>query len=162
MERLLLAVVLAAVAVVVAAVLARRTAATAAPAPTGGAGTVPAGVLRADFARPDAPVLVVLFSSATCDSCRGTWRQVVPLAGDAVAVVDVDWQSAGELHRRYGIEAVPTVLVVDAVGEVRASFVGPPAPAAVAAAVSEVLSGGASDAPTVRRAWGGRRPRPAG
>jgi hypothetical protein len=125
-----------AVAVVAAAVLQRRTAARAAPAPTGGAGTVPAGVRRADFTRPDAPWLVVLFSSKGCESCRGTWSKVEPLASDAVAVADVAWQTGSDLHRRYGIEAVPTVLVVDTEGEVRASFVGPPTAADLWAAVA--------------------------
>lgn len=125
-----------------AAVLQRRTAARAAPAPTGGAGTVPAGVLRADFPRPDAPWLVVLFSSNGCESCRGTWTKVEALGSDAVAVVDVAWQTGGALHRRYGIEAVPTVLVVDAEGEVRVSFVGPPSARDLWAAVADAREHG--------------------
>jgi hypothetical protein len=38
----------------------------------------------------------------------------------------VEVKAEPELHERYGIEAVPIILVADADGVVRASFVGPP------------------------------------
>lgn len=87
---------------------------------------VPSWVDRADFVAPDAPWLVVVFTSATCRSCRDAAERARALAGDAVAVQEVEVLEAHELHERYGIDAVPTVVIADAGGEVRASFVGPP------------------------------------
>ena len=73
MERLAVAVALVVAAVAVAAVLRRRS---APPAPTRTSHTVPDQLDRADFDRPDAPWLVVAFSSRTCLSCQDTWQKV--------------------------------------------------------------------------------------
>jgi protein-disulfide isomerase len=133
-ERLAVAVALVVAAVAVAAVLRRRS---APPAPTRTGHTVPDQLDRADFARPDAPWLVVAFSSRTCLSCQDTWQKVELLRSDAVAVQDVPYQDRKDLHDRYGIEAVPVVLVADAGGSVVRSFVGPPTAAELWAAVAE-------------------------
>ena len=139
MIRLLLVVALAVVAVAVAAVIQRRT---RPPAPTRTGSTVPDQLDRADFARPDADWLVVLFSSTTCLSCRGTWEKVEALASAAVAVEDVTFQDHRDRHDRYGIEAVPLVLVADAQGTVRASFVGPPSAADLWASLADLRAPG--------------------
>lgn len=133
-ERLLLAVALAAAVVIVAAVVRRRTA-PAAPTRTGL--TVPDHLDRADFDRPGAPWLVVEFSSRTCLSCAEVWQKVQVVDSDTVAVQDVPYQDRRDLHDRYGIEAVPVVLVADAEGVVRRSFVGPPSTADLWAAVAD-------------------------
>ena len=135
MERLAVAVALALVAVAVAAVVRRRS---APPAPTRTGHTVPDHLDRDDFARPGAPWLVVAFSSSTCLSCAGTWEKVALLESDDVAVQDVPYQERRDLHDRYGIEAVPVVLVADAAGVVVRSFVGPPTAADLWAAVADV------------------------
>ena len=123
MERLVVAAVLVVVAAVVATVIQRRQ---KADAPTGPRSyTVPAQLDRRDFARPDAPWLAVLFSSSTCLTCEGLRDKVVLLDSDAVAVQDVDAVADKALQDRYGIDAVPTVVIADADGVVRASFVGP-------------------------------------
>jgi len=132
-ERLAVAVALALVAVAVAAVIRGRTAPRA-PIRTGH--TVPDHLDRHDFVRPEAPWLVVEFSSSTCLSCAGTWEKVALLESTDVAVQDVAYQDRRDLHDRYGIEAVPVVLVVDAEGVTRASFVGPPSAADLWAAVA--------------------------
>ena len=69
---------------------------------------------------------MVVFSSATCDACASTWERVQALADADTAVQDVSYQEHQKLHDRYGIDAVPTVVVADAEGAVVASFVGPP------------------------------------
>lgn len=121
------------VAVLVALVLERRR-----PAPpTRDAYPVPRQLDRADFSRPDAPLLVVLFSSATCDSCAAMRTRLVPLESDEVAVEEVEHPARRELHRRYRVEAVPTTLVADADGLVRAAFVGEVPAADLVAAVAE-------------------------
>ncbi|MDQ3293936.1 MAG: hypothetical protein M3527_05755 [Actinomycetota bacterium] len=134
MERALLAVVIVAVVVAVAAAVRARQ---AAPAPTRTGHSVPDQLDRADFARPDAPWLVVEFSSASCLACQGTWEKVAALESGAVAVQDVAYQADRDLHDRYEVDAVPLVLVADAAGVVRASFVGPPSTADLCAAVAD-------------------------
>lgn len=136
MERLILALALIAVAVVVAYVLQRRTR-PADPA-RGRTWTVPGQLHRPDFIGADMPLLAVLFSSATCDSCAATWSKVSALASDQIAVQVVPWQERRELHERYGIDAVPTVLVADVEGVVVASFVGEPSAEDLRMAVSGV------------------------
>ncbi|MET0728417.1 MAG: thioredoxin family protein [Acidimicrobiales bacterium] len=121
MERIMMAATLAAVALLVAALVQRRQRPDV-PVRTGYA--VPDQVDRSDFDRPEAPWLVVVFTSATCDTCAAVREKASQLRSDAVVVQDVEYGAQRPLHLRYGIEAVPTVLVIDAHGVVRASFLG--------------------------------------
>jgi hypothetical protein len=122
MERLIIGAVLIAGAVVVALVIQRRQ---SDPPTQPRSWSVPAQLDRRDFGRPEAPWLVVLFSSSTCETCRGVLGKVLPLGCDAVAVQEVDAVADQSLQERYAIDAVPAVVVADADGVVRASFVGP-------------------------------------
>lgn len=144
MERLVVAAVLVVVAVVVAVVIDRRQ---RRDAPTQPTWAVPSQLDRADFARPDAPWLVAVFTSATCASCQGTVEKARVLACDDVAVDDVEVVARKEVHQRYGIDAVPLLVVADAAGVVRASFVGPPTATDLWAAVAEVRFPGSSPEP---------------
>lgn len=143
MERIGLMLALAAIAVVVALVIQRRKpagdVATAAPR----AFSAPTQLVRSDFAEPAAPWLVVLFSSTTCESCKGTWGRIEPLRTHDVAVQRVDVEEQQDLHDRYGVEAVPTIVVVDANGVVMRSFLGPPSTTDLSAAVQEAQEPGA-------------------
>ncbi len=143
MERVVLALVLVAVAVVVAVVVQRRK-----PAPpTGSDWNVPVQLDRADFARPDAPWLVAVFTSATCETCGGVWERAVPLDAGPEGPVVVQQLEVGaepELHRRYGIDAVPLVLVADAAGVVRTHFLGPVTATDLWAAVAEARQPGST------------------
>ncbi len=103
---------------------------------------VPAQLDRADFDRPDAPWLVAVFSSASCLSCADTSAKAGQLESGSVAVQDVEFGSRPELHRRYGIDAVPVVVVADLDGVVRASFVGPPSAADLWATLADLRAPG--------------------
>ena len=92
--------------------------------PTQGRAIAPQQLDRRDFPRPDAPWLVVLFTSKNCDSCAGLLDKAAPLASDQVSVAEVEYFSQPELHRRYRIEAAPITVIADADGVTRASFVG--------------------------------------
>ena len=141
MERALIAVALALVAIAVAAVIQRRQRADV-PVRTGYA--LPAQLDRADFDRPDAPWLVAVFTSATCATCAGVWDKARHLASDVVAVQEVEYGADRELHDRYGIEAVPAALVVDAEGVVQRTFLGPVTATDLWAAVAEAREPGST------------------
>ena len=141
MERVALAVVLALVALGVAALLQRRQHPDA-PVRTGY--LLPAQLDRADFARPDAPWLVAVFTSATCSTCQGVWERAQPVASDAVVVQELEYQADRAVHDRYGIEAVPTTLVADVDGVVAASFIGPVTATDLWAAVAEAREPGST------------------
>jgi hypothetical protein len=140
-ERFAVALALAVVALAVAALVQRRQRPQA-PLRTGYA--VPAQVDRADFARPDVPWLVAVFTSATCDTCQGVWERARHLESAAVAVQQLEYAAARPLHDRYEIEAVPATLVVDAEGVVVASYVGPVTATDLWAAVAEAREPGST------------------
>lgn len=120
--RILLALAVIVVVAVVAVVAERRRRAHAAPVRD--PYPVPRQLYRADFPRPDAPWLVVLFSSDSCDGCEPMRGRIPALESADVAVADVSWQTDRELHERYDISGVPMLLVADAEGVVRRAFVG--------------------------------------
>jgi hypothetical protein len=135
MGTVLIAVGLGGAALVVAWVIRART---GTDAPTQARWAVPAQLDREDFTGPELPWLVALFSSSTCLSCAGTWTAAQGLAAPDVAVQRVDAVADRTLHERYGIEAVPCLVVADATGTVRASFLGEPTPAELAEAMARV------------------------
>jgi hypothetical protein len=140
-ERALTALVLAVVVLAVAALVQRRRRPDA-PVRTGYA--VPQQVDRADFARPDAPWLVAVFTSATCDSCAGVWDRARHLDSAEVVVQEVEVATRKDLHDRYAIEAVPLVLVADLEGVVRQSYLGPVTATDLWAAVAELREPGST------------------
>lgn len=153
MERLVLAAVVVALAAAVAVVIERRRP----DPPANGAWPVPSQLDRDDFTHPDAPWLVAVFSSATCQSCADVMNKSMVLESTEVAVEEVEVKARADLHARYGIEAVPTVVVADHEGVVRASFVGPPTATDLWAAVAEARRAGSSPEPEL-----GQLPRPDG
>lgn len=138
MANLLIALGITVVAVAVAAVVRRRRP----DAPTQGGGAVPAQLDRADFERPDAPWLVAVFSSATCRTCADVGAKAAVLASDEVAVSEAEFGPARALHERYGIDAVPLVVVADAEGVVRRHFLGPVSATDLWAGVAAARAGG--------------------
>src|SRR3954451_6857549 len=136
MERVLLAVGIALAVAVLAIVFERRRP----QPPSQRKWAVPDQLDRADFDRPGAPWLVAVFSSATCDSCAPAVARARAVASGDVAVQEVEVGAQGDLHRRYNVEAVPTVVVADRQGVVRASIVGPPSDGELESAFAD-LSG---------------------
>lgn len=107
-----------------------------APPPT--SHTVPEQLDRNDFARPEAPWLVAVFTSETCTSCAKVWQAAQLVDSDDVAVQNVEVSADKALHDRYAITAVPLVAVVDAAGVTQRSFLGPPTAADLWAALAEL------------------------
>lgn len=119
--RLAIAGALLVVAVVVALVLERRRRAALRPFRSA---TELTHVHRADFARPDAPWLALLFTSTDCDGCRPMAQRIAPLESDRIAVAVCEFHDQRALHARYQIDSVPYLVIADRDGVVRASFLG--------------------------------------
>ena len=100
--------------------------------------TLPDQIDRSEFADPGADWLVVVFTSATCDSCARVWQSAQLLATPGVAVQNVEATRDAELHRRYEITAVPSVVIADRDGVSRRSFLGPPSSSDLWAAMTEL------------------------
>ena len=136
MERVLLAVGIALAVAVLAIVLQRRRP----QPPSQPRWAVPDQLDRTDFDRPGAPWLVAVFTSATCDSCATAVARAQEVASADVVVQEVEVDAHGDLHRRYNVEAVPTLVVADRQGVVRASIVGPPADGELEEAFAELTA----------------------
>ena len=137
MDRVLLVLGGLAIAGAVAAMFGRKTA-----APAANTHHIPTQLNRADFARPEAPWLVAIFTSATCDTCAGVWERAQPLESPEVAVVQLEVGTDKALHDRYKIDGIPTLVVADADGEVKRAFLGPMTATDLWAAVAEVREPG--------------------
>ena len=145
--RVVLAIAILVVAAAVAWWLERRR--VAAP-PTQGRTIVPQQLDRLDFARPEAPWLVVLFTSQHCDSCAGLFDKARPLESPDVSVTEIEYGAHPDLHKRYQIDAAPITLLVDAAGVTRASFVGAFAATDLWGALAEVRAQESGGDPEVR------------
>lgn len=121
MPQIVVAVAVVVVAIGMGLVLRRRQ---QVAAPTQPSRSIPVQLDRADFAS-QTPWLVAVFSSATCNTCADVVRKAEVLRSADVGVVEVEYASARELHRKYDIQAVPMVAIADSEGVVRAGFAGP-------------------------------------
>ncbi|MET9834547.1 thioredoxin family protein [Streptomyces sp. NPDC006385] len=84
---------------------------------------------------------LVQFSSAFCAPCRATRRVLGEVAGmvPGVAHVEIDAEDNLDLVRRFDILKTPTVLVLDAAGNVVRRATGQPRKADVIAALGETV-----------------------
>ncbi|MHB8670874.1 MAG: TlpA family protein disulfide reductase [Acidimicrobiales bacterium] len=154
MERLVLAAAIVFAAAIVAVLIQRRRP----EPPTQGRWPVPTQLDRADFDRPGVPWLIAVFTSPTCDACAEAMARAAPLSGPEVVVQEVEAVRRADLHRRYGVEAVPTTVLADSEGVVRASFVGPPAESELRETVAEVRAGDIGPDPEAPRSGVGGPP----
>ncbi len=135
----MIAATLVVLALVIAAVLARRR---VVDAPTQPRWSVPTQLDRGDFAGEDRPWLLVVFTSATCESCERATAKARVIESPSVAYTEVSYQDRKDLHERYTIEAVPCILVADHDGAVQASFIGVPTATDLWAAVADAREPG--------------------
>lgn len=135
--RVLIAAAVILLAVAVAEVVRRRR---AADPPTQSRRELPAQLDRGDF--EGAGWLVAVFTSDTCDTCADVIHKAEVLASPDVAVQVASFQTRRDLHERYGIDAVPSVLIADPRGVVRRTFVGPVTATDLWAAVADARAPG--------------------
>ena len=140
MERLLLAIVLVAVVAIAANLVRRRR---EADPPTQARREIPAQLDRSDF--DGAGWLVVVFTSATCSTCADVVRKAEVLSSDEVTVVTASFQGQRGLHERYGIDAVPCLVIADSDGVVHSGFLGPVTATDLWAAIANARDPGSID-----------------
>ncbi|HSM64915.1 MAG TPA: thioredoxin family protein [Ilumatobacteraceae bacterium] len=141
MDRLIVALVIVAVVAVVSVVVRQRR---RSDAPTQRRYDAPTQLDRGDFVRPEAPWLVAVFTSATCSTCASVVTKAEVLESESVAVQNVEFVADRALHERYGIDAVPTLVIADDRGVVAASFVGQMTATDLWAAVAEAREPGST------------------
>lgn len=121
MDRLLLALAIVAVAAAVALVARRRR---TPDAPTQPTHHTPTQLDRADFPYADREWLLVAFTSASCHTCADVVAKAEVVASEAVGVAEIEYTARRDLHARYAIDAVPTLVLADRQGVVRAAYLG--------------------------------------
>ena len=141
--QVVLVVIAMALAVGISLILRRR----AADAPTQGGFQMPTQLDRGNFISPEAPWLVAIFTSSTCDACADVANKAMVLASKEVAVQRIDYIDNPDLHKRYKVEAVPTLVIVDNRGVVRNGFLGPMKAQDLWAAVAECREPGSTPDP---------------
>ena len=103
--------------------------------------SVPTQIDRSDFGSPTEEWLIVVFTSSTCAVCADVSAKVDALTSRNVATRSVEYSSQKSLHDRYGIDAVPAVVIADSRGEVRHHVLGPISATDLWAAVAAVRGG---------------------
>lgn len=98
------------------------------PAPTGVVGQAPTQLDRRDFSSPDVPMLIAVFTSATCSSCAGVLRELRAYENETTILHDVEVDADAALHQRYRIESVPLTVIADSSGQVHHAIIGPIGP----------------------------------
>lgn len=94
-------------------------------APTQKVFSAPTQIDRTDFPTAQHEWMIAVFTSASCHACADMLAKAQVVASKNVAVVEIEYSNKKELHSKYNIEAVPTVVVSDARGIVHKSFLGP-------------------------------------
>jgi thioredoxin-related protein len=137
MIRLVIVAVVLVFAVVLNKVLSKRTN----QAPTQADPSMPTQIDRNDFSESNKEWLVLAFTSSSCNTCADIERKAVVLKSQSVAVEICEFTSHRELHKKYAIDAVPTLLIADGQGIVRKGFLGPTSATDIWAALARERDG---------------------
>ena len=140
MDRLILALVVVVVAAAIGELVRRRR--TADP-PTQARYEAPSQLDRADFDGDG--WLVAVFTSDSCSTCADVVRKAEVVRSDDVTVQSVSFQVGRDLHERYGIDAVPCLVIADGEGVVHRAFIGPVTATDLWAAVANAREPGSID-----------------
>jgi len=106
----------------IALVLRRRS---AVDAPTQKVFAAPTQIDRSDFPTAQHQWMVAVFTSETCHVCADMLAKAHVVASNSVSVVELEYSAFKDLHGKYNVEAVPTIIVTDERGVVHKSFIGP-------------------------------------
>ena len=134
MDRLLLVLGGVAIAALVAMLLSRGHQA----APAANTHTIPRQLNRGDFKGATRPWLVAVFTASTCATCAGVMERARHLDSSYVVVQELELSTDKAIHERYGVDAVPMVLIADETGAVQRAFLGPTTAADLWASLAEL------------------------
>ncbi|MFM8563537.1 MAG: hypothetical protein ACKOCE_06570 [Acidimicrobiia bacterium] len=85
---------------------------------------------------------IVVFTSGSCHVCTDVVAKAEALRSRHVGVLEVEYSARGDLHAKYRIDAVPTLVLCDRLGVVRHSILGPVSATDLWAAVARVRDPG--------------------
>ena len=122
MTSVVLALVIGAIVVVAALVIRQKR---VVDVPTQKVFSAPTQIDRTDFPGVQQEWMIAVFTSATCHACSDMLAKAQVAASKNVAIVEIEYSDKKELHLKYNIEAVPTMVVSDIRGVVHKSFLGP-------------------------------------
>jgi thioredoxin-related protein len=94
-------------------------------APTQKVFAAPTQIDRSDFPTAQHQWMVAVFTSETCHVCADMLAKAHVVASNSVSVVELEYSAFKDLHGKYNVEAVPTIIVTDERGVVHKSFIGP-------------------------------------
>ena len=106
--------------------------------PTQRSWNVPRQLDPADFPIRGDGWSVVVFTSSSCHVCADVATKAAVLSSPEVTVTEVEFSARRDLHEKYDIDAVPTLLVADRDGVVRHHSLGPVTATDLWAAVARV------------------------
>ena len=106
--------------------------------PTQRSWNVPRQLDPADFPTRGDGWSVVVFTSSSCHVCADVATKAAVLSSPEVTVTEVEFSARRDLHEKYDIDAVPTLLVADRDGVVRHHSLGPVTATDLWAAVARV------------------------
>ena len=93
---------------------------------------------RTDFNDPSFEWIFALFTSNTCDACELVISQISLFSLPNLAVQIIDFADNKELHQKYEIHSVPSLLLADHQGVVQWSFAGVPPNIALSEALTNL------------------------
>jgi hypothetical protein len=108
--------------------------------PTQAGGVYPTQLDRADFSDPR-DWLAVAFTAATCNTCADVEAKLRALESRHVGVHVVEYSAHKVLHRKYGVDSVPCVVIADTSGVVRSGMIGPVSATDLWAAMARIRDG---------------------
>jgi hypothetical protein len=86
-------------------------------------GALPTQVPAKEVGLGDGPAIIT-FTESSCRSCQDAIRLIRGPAGAGISVADIEYGAQPELHKQFGIDTVPTTVVVDEKGGVVAGWTG--------------------------------------
>jgi hypothetical protein len=86
----------------------------------------PSHIERGDFPDATTEVFAVAFTSASCESCHDivTKLKAAQTSQVDISIVEYEDDHGKTLHKKYDIEAVPTVVICDSNGTTQKAFLG--------------------------------------
>lgn len=131
-------------AVLIALTVSALASRSAAQAPSDAEHHIPEHLDAPDFHNTSADRMLVVFSSRECNTCATVVENVSQMGRPGLLIDVVEIENRPALHSKYGIDAVPTILLAEPTGQVIKSFLGPASGELIERAMTEAWPTGNS------------------